>query len=104
MPNRIIKESVCSSDSLDRLSWFEEVFFYRLIVNCDDYGRMDARLPILRAKLFPLKTITDKQIDAALKSLRTAGIVYLYEVDGKPFLQLRTWEKHQAVRAKKSRY
>lgn len=104
MPNRIIKESVCSSDSIDRLSWFEEAFFYRLIVNCDDFGRMDARIPILRARLFPLKTITDKQIDAALKSLRTAGIVYLYEVDGKPFLQLRTWDKHQTVRAKKSKY
>ena len=104
MPNRIIKESICASDSVDMLSWFEEVFFYRLIVNCDDYGRMDACPPILRARLFPLKTVTDKQIESALKSLRTAGIVYLYEVDGKPFLQLRTWEKHQTIRAKKSKF
>ena len=104
MPNRIIKESICISESVDALSWFEEVFFYRLIVNCDDYGRMDARPPILRARLFPLKTVTDKQIENALKSLRTADIVYLYEVDGKPFLQLRTWERHQTIRAKRSKY
>ena len=104
MPNRIIKESVCSSDSVDGLSWFEEVFFYRLIVNCDDFGRMDARPAILRSRLFPLKSVTDKQIEGALQSLRTVGIVYLYEVDGKPYLQLRTWEKHQSVRAQKSKY
>ena len=55
MPNRIIKESVCTSDSVDGLSWFEEVFFYRLIVNCDDYGRFDARPAVLKSRLFPLK-------------------------------------------------
>ena len=49
MPNRIIKESICTSDTIDQLSPEEEIFFYRLIVNCDDYGRMDARPQILRA-------------------------------------------------------
>lgn len=104
MPNRIIKESICESESVDGLSWFEEVFFYRLIVNCDDYGRMDARAPILRSRLFPLKSVTDKQIEDALKSLRSAGIVDLYVVDGHPYLQMRTWEKHQQIRAKRSKY
>ena len=32
MPNRIIKESICRSEEIDSLSWFEEVLFYRLIV------------------------------------------------------------------------
>lgn len=104
MPNRIIKESVCGSETVDALSWFEEVFFYRLIVNCDDYGRMDARPAILRSRLFPLKSVTDKQVVSALQSLRSVGIVDLYEVDGRPFLQIRTWERHQIIRAKKSRF
>ena len=104
MPNRIIKESVCGSETVDALSWFEEVFFYRLIVNCDDYGRMDARPAILRSRLFPLKNVTDKQVMSALQSLRSVGIVDLYDVDGRPFLQIRTWEKHQVIRAKKSKY
>ena len=104
MPNRIIKESICTSDNLDRLSWFEEAFFFRLIVNCDDFGRMDARPAIIRSKLFPLKTITDTQVNKALQSLRSAAMIDLYEVDGRSFLQMRTWEKHQSVRAKKSKY
>lgn len=104
MPNRIIKESICTSDTMDALSWFEEVFFYRLVVNCDDYGRMDARPAILRARLFPLKTVTDKQMEQALQSLRSADIIDLYVVDGKPYLQMRTWEKHQQIRSKKSKF
>lgn len=104
MPNRIIKESICTSDSIDGLTWFEECFFYRLIVNCDDYGRMDARAPILRARLFPLKSVTDKQVESALQSLRTAAMIDLYIVDGRSYLQLRTWENHQSIRAHKSKY
>ena len=50
MPNRIIKESICTSETLDKLNWFEEVFWYRLIVTCDDFGRMDARIPILKSR------------------------------------------------------
>jgi len=104
MPNRIIKESICTSDTIDQLTWFEEVFFYRLIVNCDDYGRFDARLPILKARLFPLKSVTEKQISDALYKLSTVGIVTMYEYDGRPYLQLVTWDKHQQIRAKKSKY
>jgi len=104
MPNRIIKETICTSDSVDQLSWFDEVFFYRLIVNCDDYGRFDARPPILKARLFPLKAVTEKQIGDSLNKLLTVGIVTVYEYDGRPFLQLATWDKHQQIRAKKSKY
>ena len=43
MPNRIIRESICTSDSVDKLSWFEEVLFYRLIVNCDDFVSVPLR-------------------------------------------------------------
>ena len=104
MPNRIIKESICTSESIDALTWFEEVLFYRLIVRCDDYGRYDGRLKILQGSLFPLKDVTLKQIDDALHKLSTVGMVKRYEVSGKPFLQLTTWENHQSIRAKRSKY
>lgn len=105
MPNRILKSSICSSDSIDRLSWFEEVVFYRLIVNCDDYGRMDARPKLLKSTLFPIKDrVTVKDVENALQKLADAGCVNLYEVGGKPYLYLPSWEAHQNIRAKKSKY
>lgn len=104
MPNRILKESICTSDSVETLSSFEETFFYRLIVNCDDYGRFDARPAILKARLFPLKDIREKQITDSLYKLSLAGIVQLYECDQKPYLQLSAWERHQQVRSKKSKF
>ena len=106
MPNRIIKESICTSCEIDNLKPEEEVFFYRVLVNCDDYGRMDARLPILRAKCFPLRIdrVTDDDIRSWLDSLAARGLISLYSVDGKDYLYMVTWEKHQQVRAHRSKY
>lgn len=104
MPNRILKESVCTSDSIDALSWFEEVLFYRLITKCDDYGRYDGRAAIIKGNCFPLKDITNRDIEKALNKLSAVGLVRAYEVQGRPYLQLVTWEQHQQIRAKKSKY
>ena len=104
MPNRIIKESICTSETIDQLSWFEEVLFYRLIVSCDDYGLYDARPAIIKGRLFPLKNVTVSQISEALHKLSTVGIAKLYEVDGRPYLQLTTWANHQQIRSKKSKF
>lgn len=105
MPNRIIKESVCASDTIDQMTWFEECFFHRLWTACDDYGRMDARPAILKSRLFPLKErLSLKDINDALYKLADIGCVRLYECDGKPYLYLPSWEVHQSIRAKKSKY
>lgn len=104
MPNRIIKESIRTSDSINELTWFEEVLFYRLVVSCDDYGRFDGRIAIIKGTCFPLKDLRNNDIEKALDKLSAVGMVIRYEVAGKPYLQLTAWERHQTIRAKKSKY
>lgn len=104
MPNRVLKESVCYSDNLNRLTLFQENMFFRLIVNCDDYGLMDARPAVVKAKLYPLKDYRIDQISDGLRALSSAELVDFYEVNGLPFLQMRTWQSHQQVRAHKAKY
>ncbi len=105
MPNRIIKESICYSDDIDRLSWFEEVVFYRLLVRCDDNGRLDARPSFLRSMLFATKQgVTDSSISDAVDKLASIGLVILYETGGKPFLFFPKWSVHQRVRNVRGKY
>lgn len=106
MPNRIIKESICTSNEIDALTPEQEIFFYRVIVNCDDFGRMDARLSILRAKCFPLRVdkVKDRDIQRCLGALVEQNLIFIYSVDGKTYIQMTTWEKHQQVRAKRSKF
>ena len=105
MPNRIIKESICTSDSIDGLSWFEEVLFYRLIVNCDDYGRFDGRLAVIKSRLFGLKKkLSQKAIENGLQTLQQCGLVQCYNVEDKPYLAVTGWGEHQSVRNKRSKF
>ena len=104
MPNRIIKESICTSENIDSLTTFEETFFIRLIVNCDDFGRMDARPKLLASKLYPLRDVKPSQMESCLNSLAKQGLITLYAVGEHDYLQMNTWNKHQQVRARKSKY
>jgi len=106
MPNRILKESICTSCEIDRLTTEEENLFYRLLVNCDDFGRMDARAPVLISKCYPLRIhkLDDEQVDTELQTLARVGLVTLYEINGKRYLFITNWEKHQQKRARHSKY
>lgn len=104
MPNRIIKESICTSEEIDSLNDAAECFFYRLIVNCDDYGLMDARPAILKARCYPLKSVDINRIQEMLTDLELAGLISLYVVHDRPYLRVVSWEKHQQVRAKRAKF
>ena len=97
---RNLKRSICTSADIDKLSWFAEVLFYRLIVNCDECGRFDGRESVIKGTLFPLKrNLTLKNINDAVLQLESAGLVERYAVGGEPFLHLPTWSRYQRVRS-----
>jgi hypothetical protein len=106
LPNRILKESICTSENIDNLTPEEEVFFYRLMVNCDDYGRIDARPAILRARCYPLRLekIKEKDITKWLDALAKQNLIILYQLEEHTYLQITKWKKHQQIRASKSKY
>ena len=105
MPNRIIKESICSSEKLNQLSDFEFRLWVGLITYVDDAGRGDARPAIIKGRIFPLRErITSKEIESALNHMAVIGCIALYEVDGKPYLWFPTWKVHQRVRDCRPKY
>ena len=105
MPNRIIKESLCSSEKISSLSDFEFRLWIGLITQVDDAGRGDARPAIIKGRVFPFRErLSIKDIDAALQALAAKGRVSLYKVDGKPSLWFPGWAKHQRIRDCKPKF
>ena len=105
MPNRIIKESLCTSDSINELNDFEFRLWIGLIVSADDAGRGDARPAIIKGRVFPLRDrVTVKSIEDALHGLATCGCVSLYTVGGKPYYRFPTWTAHQRIDRAKPKY
>jgi hypothetical protein len=106
MPNRILKESICTSETIERLTYEQEVFFYRLLVQCDDYGEMDARPAILRSRLFPLRLekVNDQKITLWLTALALNDLIQVYKVGDHFYLHIKTWASHQQIRAQRHKY
>ena len=105
MPNRVIKESIRTSRSVNALNDFEFRLWLYLITYVDDYGRGSADPELLRGLVFPRrKGVTEKQIQTALDSLANTGMVILYEYDGEPFFYFPNWGKHQRIQTKHSKF
>ena len=105
MPSRILKESICTSESLAYLSAEAEVLFYRLIVKADDFGLYYGSPKILASLLFPLNVPTEKKVSSWLAELVNGGLVATYRAeDGRQYLKLLSWDKHQNRRATKPKY
>lgn len=106
MPNRLIKESICTSEDLDKLSPMAEILFYRLIVKADDYGAYYGNVSIIKSNCFPLKSddITCEQVKEWLSELVSAGLVDTYKAEGRDYIQFHKWKNHQQIRAKKRKF
>ena len=105
MADRLIRESWCASETIDRLTPFEETVLARLIVNCDDFGRMDGRVNVLCSRLFVTRRdVGAEQMRAAIAALEREGLVLRYAVAGKEYIQMRGWGEHQRIRTQRSKY
>lgn len=102
MPNRIIREGINDSERLNDCTPDEEVLFYRLLVVADDFGRLDARPTLIKARCFPLKNHTPEKIQGWLVGLHEKRLLRLYTVGDKSFIQLDKWQ--QRVRANASKF
>ena len=90
MPTRLLREGILSSDRVDQLDSAAEVFYRRLMSKVDDHGLYDARPSMLRAMLFPLRIdrVREADITRWMAACQKAGLIVLYEADGKPFLKM----------------
>lgn len=106
MPNRILYESICCSDTLAQLTPEAERFFYRLLVQCDDFGRFDARPSVLRSRCFQLQVdeVSLEQVEAWLDCLSEVGLIQRYRSGERAYLQVTTWQAHQRTRAARSKF
>lgn len=96
MPTRLLREGILTSDRVDTLDPPAEVFYRRLMSKVDDHGLYDARPSILRSMLYPLRVdrVREADISRWMAACQKAGLIALYQHDGKPYLQmLRTgWQ------------
>lgn len=106
MPNRMIRESCRTSETLNQLSAEAERLFWRLTTVADDFGRFEADPRVILATCFPLKVglLKVETVGRWFKELVACSLVRTYVSGCKQLAFFVTWEKHQYTRAKTSKY
>jgi uncharacterized phage protein (TIGR02220 family) len=104
VPDRIIRAGILTSEAVNSLSWQAEVFYRRVMSVVDDFGRYDGRPSVLRAALYALKIdrVSEPDIGKWIGECQEAGLVRMYTVDGKPYLELSKFG--QKIRTLKSKW
>jgi hypothetical protein len=103
MPNRILREGLLESSAIDLLDAEAERFFVRLMLRADDFGRYHANPAMLANMLFPLRRdIEPKQVADWLKQCQRAKLLRVYQVDGRPCLEIPKFG--QRSRAQQSKF
>jgi len=104
MPGRMLRESICYSETLASLSAEAERLFYRLLTQADDFGRFDARPCVVRSRCFQLGGASDERVQGWLEQLCLHRVICLYTIEDKDYGHFPTWEKYQRIRSPRSRY
>lgn len=105
MPNRIIKDSIRTSKTVNNMSDFQFRLWVYLITYVDDYGRGSADPELLKGFVFPRrKGVTESTIEKALQDLANSGSILLYDVDGESYFCFPNWSEHQRIQTKKSKF
>jgi hypothetical protein len=105
LPNRIIKESIRTSKTVNAMTDFQFRMWVYLITYVDDYGRGSADPELLKGFVFPRrKRVSESDIQKTLAELAGMGCISLYDVDGESYFCFPRWSDHQRIQTKKSRF
>jgi len=93
---RSVHPDICTSEVMAKMSADLERIFVRLWTHCDDEGRCVDNALLIKAAILPLhENITASDLDYQLGELARMGLIIRYEVNGKRYLAVRSWEEFQ---------
>jgi hypothetical protein len=93
---RTIKPEFWTSEQVMDCEMVTRLMFIGMWNFADDYGRMPYSPRTIKAQVFPGDNIAASEIDDRLKELNSKGLILIYSVDDKEYLEITGW-KHQKI-------
>lgn len=93
---RMIASDIWRDDFFMDLSFIGRLLWMGLVTHCaDDQGRLKNHPRLISSDIFPLDNIPAEEIESLLQEFARAGLVVLYQADGKNLLQIVNWWQYQ---------
>lgn len=95
---RSIKPDIWEDEALAEVSTSARLLFIGLITQADDDGRLPGRSQWIARKVYPYDyEITPSDIEGWIDELDRVKLIQYYEVEGKPYISLPSWDRHQSI-------
>lgn len=95
---RSIKPEIWEDEALAEVSTSARLLFIGLITQADDEGRLPGRTRWIASKIFPYDDdISPQDIEGWVDELHSVGLISYYEVEGRPYIWLCSFGKHQSI-------
>ena len=91
---RTIKPEFFTSEDITSLTPLSRLFYVSLWCESDRLGRLEWKPGTFKLRYFPADSC---DILAMGKELSDAGLIVLYEADGKTYAEIPTFEEHQVI-------
>lgn len=92
---RMISKSISVSERVNSMSLFARLLFTWMIPHTDDFGRMTGSPMKVKALVVPMADETKDDVENALREMVEQDLIYWYSVDGKQYIQIKNFDKHQ---------
>lgn len=94
MPQRFLRPGIRTSERWNKAGFFAQSLYVGILTLVDDFGRYDGRARLLHGECFSLRDdVKPHQTAAALKELSSCGLIQLYGIEGKEYLQVLQWQE-----------
>lgn len=95
---RSLKPDVWDDEALGECSTSARLLFVGLITQADDDGRLPGNPRWIASKVYPYdEDISSAAIETWLDELDRVDVIRLYEVAGKTYIWLPSWDSHQTI-------
>lgn len=94
---RTIKPDFWTDEKLSECSLSARLVFIGLWTFADDDGRMEYQPARIRMQLFPCGAVSPARLIEYLGELSERSLIRIYTVDGKQFLDIPNFAKHQKI-------
>lgn len=94
---RTIKPDFFKSEDVSALPMRARLTWIGLWTQCDDHGRYKDSARLIKGDLWSLEDVSLADIEEDLAALAAANRIARYQVDGKHYLVIVNWHKHQAI-------
>ena len=101
---RSIKPEFWSSEQVMECSTNARLLFIGLWNFCDDAGRMPLKARQIKAQILPGDDITSENVLGMVEELSANGLITIYTVDNKKYLEITGWHHQRIDKPQKPKY